>query len=150
MFPPLFRTLMFPPIKVPILIILSGVLKMQETEAQQLILDIINQAQSGQSFKFHFITSWREFRYYSKSARATALLIRTLESSAEKLFKSYCKDVSVGTADVTKLFAYTEIKDIIAFYEQDLETLQKMLDDYDDYLGKGNFLYAFWGGERYF
>ena len=123
---------------------------MQDIEVQQLILDIINKAQTGQSLKFQFIISWREFRYYSKSARATEFLIRSLESSAKKLFKSYCEDVVAATADVSKLYAYRELENIITFYEQDLDTLQRMLDDYDDYLSKGNFLYAFLGGERYF
>jgi hypothetical protein len=66
----------------------------------------------------------------------------------KKLFKSYCREVSEGTADVNTLFAYIRLRDVIAFYEEELDTLQRMLDDYDNYLGQGNFWYSFLGGER--
>jgi hypothetical protein len=71
-----------------------------------------------------------------------------LRASASKLFKEYCKDVIAGISDITKLFAYARLQEIIAFYEKDLKTLKQMLDDYDYYLGDGHFWYSFLGGQR--
>ena len=92
--------------------------------------------------------SWREFRYYAGLAKATKVIIRMLKSSNTRLFKDYCRDVIAGISDFNKLLAYKELEDVIAFYEADLKTLNKMLDDYDEYLGQGHFWYSFLGGER--
>ena len=121
---------------------------MHTEEAQQLLLDIIEQAQSGQGLEFQYIRSWSEFIYRRRQLKSTKFLIRTLEISSKKLFKSYCKDVIAGISDINKLLAYSQLRDVIAFYRQDLETLECMLKDYDIYLIDGNFWQSFLGGER--
>lgn len=121
---------------------------MTDSEAKQLLLDIINQAQEGRSLKFHFIRSWQEFKFRWQQARSTKLVIKTLKTSSNNLFKEYCRDVSAGASDVNKLLAYSELCEVIAFYKEDLSTLQLMLDDYDEYLGQGNFWFSLLGGER--
>ena len=121
---------------------------MQDTEAQELLLSILNNAEEGKSIQFRFITSWSEFRFYWQNFRSTKLVIRVLRSAAKDLFKTYCEEIVTGSADFTKLLAYLEFQDIIAFYERDLDTLKKMLDEYDEYLGQGHFWYSFLGGER--
>lgn len=121
---------------------------MTDTDAKQLVLNIIEQAQNNETLKFQQIKFWHDFRYYTKLARSTKLIIKTLKTSAKRLFKEYCKDVEVGTSDVNKLLAYSQLQDIIAFYNTNLNVINRMLDDYDDYLGHGHFWYSFFGGER--
>lgn len=121
---------------------------MQDTEAQQLLLEILEQAEQKKFVEFRLIKSWSEFMFYRKSRTATKLIIKALDQSSRDLIKSYCKQVESGTSDVSWLLAYSELKDVIAFYEKDLETLQKMLDEYDNWLGQGHFFYSILGGER--
>jgi hypothetical protein len=121
---------------------------MQDTEAQQLLLSILELAEKGKYTEFRFITSWAEFKSYWYGYRSTKLIIKTLREASENLFKTYCREVSTGSADVNNLFAFAQLRDIIAFYEKELATVKRMLDDYDDYLGHGNFWYSFLGGER--
>ena len=121
---------------------------MQDTTIQQLLLDIINQAQNNKPLEFHFIKTWREFIFYLKCSRGTRVVLRVLKAAANGLFKTYCKDIETGTTDVTKLFAYMELQDVISFYTAELETVKNMLEDYDCYLGSGYFWYSFLGGER--
>ncbi len=121
---------------------------MQDTEAQQLLLDILTYAEEDRSIEFRLIKSWNEFRFCRQNAGSTKLVIRALRSAAAGLFKTYCKEVSTGSADFTKLLAYSQLQDVIAFYERDLDTLKRMLDEYDEYLGQGHFWYSFLGGER--
>ena len=121
---------------------------MHDTEAQQLLLDILTYAEEDRSIEFRLITSWNEFRFYRQNAGSTKLVIRALRSAAAGLFKTYCKEVSTESADFTKLLAYSQLQDVIAFYERDLDTLKRMLDEYDEYLGQGHFWYSFLGGER--
>jgi hypothetical protein len=71
-----------------------------------------------------------------------------LRISSKRLFKSYCEDVIAGISDVNKILGYSQLLDIIAFYENELNTLQFMLADYTDYLEKGNFLNAIFGERR--
>jgi hypothetical protein len=121
---------------------------MQDNEAQQLLLEILSQAEEGKFTEFHLITSWAEFKFYWRSSLSTRLIIRTLEKAANNLFKAYCKKVATGSADVSELLAYSELQEVIAFYTKDLVTIRRMLDEYDEYLGHGHFWYSFLGGER--
>lgn len=121
---------------------------MEQAEAQELLLEILTTAEEGKSIEFRLITSWAEFRFFQRSLRSTKLIIGTLKEAADKLFKTYCHEVSTGSADFTQLLAYPQLQEVIAFYERDIDTLQKMLDEYDEYLGKGNFWFSFLGGER--
>ena len=113
---------------------------MTEQETTLLIYEILNKALEGDALPFNLITCWSEYLYYLKWSRSTKIVIKTLKTSANKLFKEYCKDVIAGISEVTKLLAYQQLLDVTAFYENDLRTVQKMLDEYDDYCGNwGNF-----------
>lgn len=118
------------------------------TDTKQLVLDIIEQAQEGKSIEFQPIMSWREFKYYRQLGISTKLIIKTLKVSSNKVFKKYCKAVTIGISDVKQLLAYVRLLDILDFYQKDLNTIQQMLDDYNEYLCKGNFWYSFLGGRR--
>jgi hypothetical protein len=121
---------------------------MQEFDAQQVLLAIIQQAEEGKFQVFRQIKSWREFKHYYRLHRSTKVVIKVLKASATQVFNGYCKNVTSGISDVTQLLAYNELLDIQDFYEKDLKTLEDMLKEYDDYLGQGNFLYSILGGER--
>ena len=121
---------------------------MTDSETTQLILEILNKAREGKAHPFRPILYMSEFRYYKRWVLATKLIIKTLKTSAKKLLKDYCKDVIAGISGVTKLLAYSELLDVIAFYETDLKTVQQMLKDYDAYLDDGHFWYSFFGGRR--
>ena len=122
---------------------------MNRQEATSIIQDIITKAQEGEAHPFITITYWDEFKFYQRYAKSTAVIIKVLKTSTNNLFKNYCQDVIAGISDITKLLAYLQLIDIIAFYENELKTLQAMLNDYDDYLGNfGNFVRAIFGGER--
>lgn len=121
---------------------------MNDADATLLLTDIINKAIEGRAFPFRTIRYWSEFRYYWRWIKSTRLIIKTLRHSADSLFVEYCEDVIAGVSDVMKLLAYQQLLDIIAFYETDLTTVRSMIDDYDKYLGEGNFWYSFLGGRR--
>jgi hypothetical protein len=121
---------------------------MEQTDAQELLLEILTTAEEGKSIEFRLITSWYSFINYWRDYKATKLIIRMLKESADKLFKSYCREVPTGSADFTQLLAYSQLQEVITFYERDLSTIRRMLDEYDDYLGNGHFWYSFLGGER--
>jgi hypothetical protein len=117
-------------------------------DTQQIILNILKYAEAGQLIEFRLIKTWQEFKYCWQHYRSTKLIIKTLEVSSKNLFRSYCKDVIVGVSDVNKILAYVQLRDVIAFYKKDLDTLKKMLDEYDEYLGQGHFWHSVLGGER--
>lgn len=122
---------------------------MTDQETDLLIKDILHKALNGESQPFKYILSWKEFRYYLGWIRSTKLLIKALRASANKLFKKYCKTVIAGISDVTVLLAYQQLLDVIVFYENEIKTVQSMLDEYDEYLGDwGNFFKALFGEER--
>lgn len=121
---------------------------MQDTETQQLLLNILTYAQERKYTEIHPITTWAEFKLFCNKKRATKIIIKTLYKASKNLFKTYCRDVAAGSADFTKLLAYSELQEVIAFYERDLILIKRMLDEYDNYLGQGHFWYSFLGGKR--
>ncbi len=121
---------------------------MQDNDAQQLLIEIIKYAEQAESSEFQFITSWREFLFYRKKHKSTKLVIKVIQKCATNLLNTYCKDVVSGYADVTQLLAYTQFLDIIEFYKNEAATLKLMLDEYDEYLGQGNFWKSLLGDER--
>jgi hypothetical protein len=122
---------------------------MIDQETEPLIQDIITRAVEGKSQPFRLILYWSEFKYYKRLVLTIKLIIRMLNAAADNLFKEYCRDVIAGISDITKLIAYQEILEIKAFYENDLNTVNKMLEDYNEYLGDlGNFIRALFGERR--
>ena len=122
---------------------------MTDQDFTLIIQDIITRAQEGKAFPFRPIQYWGEFRYFNRYVRSTKVIIRVLRTSAKNLFKDYCRDVIAGISDITKLLAYEQMQDIIVFYENELGTIQAMVDDYDKYLGNfGNFIGALFGERR--
>ena len=122
---------------------------MTDQDTTLLIQDIINRAQEGRAFPFRTIRYWSEFRYFQRYARSTKIIIRILRVSANNLFKDYCQGVIAGISDITKLLAYQQLLDIVDFYKEELETIDAMLTEYDEYLGDlGNFVRALFGERR--
>ena len=118
-------------------------------EITDILECILERAQQGDSIEFKYITSWREFSFRSKQRKATEIVIKTLRAAGKRLFKAYCNEVIAGVSAINKLIAYTQLLEAISFYQADLVTLKKMLDEYDEYLGDwGNFFHSIFGGER--
>ena len=113
------------------------------TESQQILLNILDHAQTTKSMEFRFITDWSEFKFYWDKYSSTKLILRILYKCSKRLFKGYCKTIIAGTSDVNKLLAYQRLIRTISFYEKELATLKDMLDEYDAYLGEGHFMEAF-------
>lgn len=121
---------------------------MHNTEEQELMTTIIEQAQSGQCTEFRFIRSWSEYRFYRGKRRSFKLLVRALQSGTERLFKSYCDSVIQGSSNFVKLLAYQQMQQIIKFYKTEIETITYMIHEYEAYLTSGHFFWAFLGGQR--
>lgn len=122
---------------------------MTDQETTLLIEEILAKAREGRAQPFAYILYWNEFKEYIRQRLSTKLVIKTLKASAKNLFKEYCSEIAAGASDVTKLFAYKQFLDIIDFYENELNTLQLMIDDYSEYLGNfRNFINALLGEKR--
>lgn len=121
---------------------------MNNTDAEQLLQAILNNAESEPS-EFRFIESWTDFVYCHRQYKANKLIINILKKASNNLSKDYCRSVTSGISDVTQLLAVSQLAAVIDFYKTELATIDKMLDEYEDYLWHGNFIYAFLGGERF-
>lgn len=121
---------------------------MQNPEVQQMLLKIIEHAQTAESTEFHFLRNWAEYRFFISKRRSFKLLIKAVQNGADRLFKNYCKGIVTGESNFTKLLAYQQLLPVIAFYQHELQVIADMLDEYDAYLAKGNFLRSFLGDPR--
>jgi hypothetical protein len=138
---------MFPPVKALYFYYDFGVY-MQDINVQELISQIIKQAEENTHTEFHLVDSWSEFSFYREQRRSLRVVLKALRESADDLFKTYCKEVSQGTADFTKLLAYQEFQDIVEYYDIELQVIHSMILEYLDYLASGHFLSALSGNYR--
>ena len=117
---------------------------MQEQEAREIINDLIQQAEAEDHVESKLISSWEEYRFYLQQERALKIVIKVLSACEKATFDVYCKEIVSGESDLNKLLACIQLQDVIAFYEQDLQTVKKMNTEYDDHLGNwGNFVKEF-------
>lgn len=116
---------------------------MNNTEDQKLLAELIKRAESGDHTKFDYIRSWAEYRSRQINKRATKMLVNSLEHSAASLLKTYCKDITKGTADVTKLFARNILLRAAEFYKLEFAVIEDMISEYEAYLFDGNILEQF-------
>lgn len=121
---------------------------MQDLEVQQMMLTIIEHAQSAKPTEFRFIGNWSEYRFYKGKRRFFKLLIKALQSGTSRLLKQYCASVVTGDTNFNKLLAYQQMQQVVSFYEHELQTVKDMIDEYETYLASGHFLWAFLGDPR--
>ena len=120
-------------------------------ELQKLLLSAIEQADTMKPLEFSLLTTWSEYRYYKNRYRYYKLLTKSLQSSANHIFKSYCKDIVLQKANFTKLLAYRQIMNAAEFYQQEFQTIFDMLTEYEEYLFDDNifnFISAILGEQR--
>lgn len=118
------------------------------TEFQEMMLKIIEHAETAKSFEFQLITTWIEYKNYKSKRKAFKLLVNGLCKSSDRLFKKYCSTVTVGISDFTTLLAYQRLVTTKEFYKKEIETLTDMIDEYETYVFSGNFFSAFLGFTR--
>ena len=122
---------------------------MQTAEVQQLIDDLINQAESGEHSEYKLITTWAEYRFYLGQQRSLKTVIKVLRNCSNFIFNLYCKEVELGTGDFNKMLAYSQLRDTIMYYDKEYQIIKKMNDEYDNYLGNWtNFFMAIAGHTR--
>lgn len=121
---------------------------MQDLDAQEIITELIQQAEENKNTEFHLITTWDEYLYYLGQERSLKVVLKVLQQCANSIFKTYCKEIPFGTADFNLLLAYNKFKDIEAYYAQELKTIKEMNAEYDNYLGSWtNFFNAIFLGQ---
>lgn len=107
-------------------------------EIQEVLSTLIEDALSGDSLTFEFITSVPEFIQFRYRSWSLKSIIRILSSCSKRMFKSYCKAIESGDEQPTKLLACATIERAVDFYKRDLLTIDQMLGEYEAYLMTGN------------
>ena len=108
---------------------------MQDLDAQEIIAELIQQAEENKNTEFHLITTWDEYLYYLGQERSLKVVLKVLRQCANSIFKTYCKEIPLGTADFNLLLAYNKFKDIEVYYAKELKTIKEMNAEYDNHLG---------------
>ena len=145
---------MFPPLLSPdkssgqgSIILMLGYNNIMDNQ-EQAILDLIEYAQAGNHLDFKLITSWTEYWKARKLRKDLRSLIKRLRASMNRLFKDYCKRVVKGTANVNDVVAYVTFNELVLFETEELKIVEDILDEYETYLSKNNFIISLLGFER--
>ena len=117
-------------------------------ETQQILNELILQAESGEHLEFRFLRTWKEYRILRRSRKAMKHVIKILQHSTDSLLKAYCEDIELGTTNTSKLLAGKILDKTTQFYQQEYETLDLMLGEYEIYIVSGNLFDFVWYGGR--
>lgn len=107
---------------------------------QALISELFCFVEAGEHTTFKFIRNWPDYLFTCNVKRALKTLIDSLQYSADKLFKEYCKSIPTRTSDAHKLLVYKTLIKIIDFYKIEYQVTSDMLCEYEVYIMAGNFL----------
>jgi hypothetical protein len=122
---------------------------MATSEFQEMILKVIKHAETAKLSEFQLIATWAEYRNYKGKRKAFKLLVDGLRKSSDRLFKKYCRGVTVGFSNFNTLLAYQRLVSTAEFYKKELAVIDDMLDEYETYLfSQGNLLWAHLGAYR--
>jgi hypothetical protein len=104
---------------------------MHDNETQQMILKIIEHAQTAKLSEFRSIRNWSDYRYHRGKRRSFKLIVKALEKGSDRLFKRYCNSIIDGDGNFNQLVAYQQLYHVIRFYQQELTTIESMLKDFE-------------------
>ena len=107
---------------------------------KDLISELVYNAESGKHRQFQYLRNYLEYRGARQIRRAYMLLVSSIKQSLTRQFDNYCANVKSGNTDVIKLLAYTTTKKVLSFYEEELDTINNMIIEYECYLASGNLL----------
>lgn len=110
---------------------------------EQFFIGLCETALAGEHNKFEYIKNIKEFFIIRKAKSGLKKIVKVFDKVCNTAFKDYCKQVKSGTADFNLLYIYTQYRACKKFYEEELETLKDMTDEYWTYIDSGNFLNQF-------
>ncbi len=105
---------------------------------KNILLELANYTEAGEHTKFQLLQNWQEYKFIKKVKYSLLVLTESLQVTANKQLRSYCKDVVVGKQDALKLLSYTYVLKILNFYLEELGITEDMLAEYESYLSAGN------------
>ena len=123
---------------------------MTNTASQSLITELLAFVEAGEHTQFQFLRNLQDYVFTCNVKHTIRVLIKNIQSSADKLFATYCKEIRHGSADFDKLLVYQSLVRIIAFYGDELLIMNDMIDEYETYLMSGNIINALLQEQRPF
>ena len=121
---------------------------MQDNETQQFIMSILERANTGIHTNFQYIENFDQYQLCGKQYKYLKVLLKVLHRTEKQILKEYCRTVTLGISDINQLLSYRQLITVIMYYDKEMDTATKMLEDYENYLRAGNFLRALLGETR--
>lgn len=109
-------------------------------EQEELFKALTEKALHNEHNKFEFIKTITEVRIMIATKHGLYKILNLYNLIIKNLYKEYCKQVLLGTADFNLLYALRQYKECKVFYETELKTVQDMLGEYEAYISRGHFL----------
>jgi hypothetical protein len=101
---------------------------------------LIQRAKNGVHSEFEFIRSFNEYLAARMFRKATIKVFNSFAESRNNLYKAYIKMVKEGTDSLSVILAISELNQIIKFYEDEIEIVSDMIDEYIAYIHSGHLI----------
>lgn len=109
---------------------------------------LISRAKKGNHSEFEFIRSIEEYFAARTFRKATNKVINSFTTSRNNLYNSYIKLIAKGSDNLSVILAISELNQIIKFYEDEIEIISDMIEEYVSYVHSGHIFDTFIGNYR--
>lgn len=121
---------------------------MMNDNSLELAEQLIQRAKEGDHSKFEFIRSLEEYFAAKMIKKALKKVVKSFSTPRNNLYIAYIKDIEEGTNDLNVILAFSELEQVIKFYNDEIGIISDMVDEYVTYVHSGHILDTIIGNYR--
>jgi hypothetical protein len=107
-----------------------GINNMNDQNYQAFIMQLLDRVMKADKTEFHLIRSWYQCIQVVKDRIVLRLIIKSFKRSIKNLTKSYSAEVISGDSHVEKILAINSLKKAYKFYENELQVINAMIEEW--------------------
>ena len=111
---------------------------MMNDNGLELAEQLIKRAKEGDHSKFEFIRSLEEYFAARMIKKALKKVVKSFSTPRNNLYTAYIKDIEEGINDLNVILAFSELEQVIKFYDDEIGIVSDMIDEYVSYVHSGH------------
>lgn len=121
---------------------------MMNDNSLELAEQLIKRAKEGDHSNFEFIRSLEEYFAAKTIKKALKKVVKSFDTPKTNLYNAHIKSVKEGEDDLNVILAFSELVQVVKFYEDEIGIISDMIDEYVTYVHSGHILDTLIGNYR--
>ena len=119
-----------------------------EDNELQVAEQLIQRAKKGEHSEFEFIRSIEEYFAARTIKKTLRKVIKSFTTPRNNLYSAYIESIKAGTNNLNVILAFSELEQVIKFYEDEIWIISDMIDEYRVYVHSGHIIDTIIGNYR--